>query len=173
MMSTFCRTILLKLWRVLPFPQQLRWMFVWPFQRKFLVGLAAIVLNQQGQILLFHHDYRPQNPWGLPSGWLGRGEQPEAAILREIGEETGLIARVIRPLFVQADLVWPRLDIIFYCLLEGGQFAPSPEVSQVCFFDLQALPELSASQQRIIQKALEVINSWEVLPEAGPGQNRL
>lgn len=35
----------------------------------------------------------------LPAGKLERGEAPESAALRELGEETGLCAKEVRPLF--------------------------------------------------------------------------
>lgn len=38
--------------------------------------------------MLLIHD--PYGRWGLPKGHLERGEGPEAAAVREVGEETGL-----------------------------------------------------------------------------------
>ncbi len=43
------------------------------------------------KILLLKHTYRDKYPWGIPSGWLKRGEQPMEALQREIKEETGMV----------------------------------------------------------------------------------
>lgn len=51
------------------------------------VGVLGVIVNRDGHVLVAHHATRPHEPWGLPGGWLSRGEVPEDGILREVAEE--------------------------------------------------------------------------------------
>ena len=75
-------SFLLRVWRWLPLPEWGRWRLAWLLTQKFLVGVMAVVFDDQGQILLFNHTYRREHPWGLPGGWLKARESPAAAIER-------------------------------------------------------------------------------------------
>ena len=57
---------------------------------QFMIGVVGLIENERGELLVLHHTYRREYPWGLPTGFLEHGEQPEAALRREIAEETGL-----------------------------------------------------------------------------------
>lgn len=39
--------------------------------------------------------------WVLPKGHIDKGETPEAAALRELGEETGVLGEIVQPLSIQ------------------------------------------------------------------------
>ncbi|MBC8554679.1 MAG: NUDIX domain-containing protein [Candidatus Brocadiales bacterium] len=147
------KTILLKIWRELPFSYPVRLYAQRIFTQNYLVGIAGAIFNQKGQILLLKHSYRKEYPWGLPSGWLKRGEQPKQALMREIKEETGLEVRIGSPLIVESDELWPRLDIVFSGVIENGSFVVSSEVLETQFFDVGELPEILPSQARIIEIA--------------------
>jgi ADP-ribose pyrophosphatase YjhB (NUDIX family) len=150
---------LLSLWGRLPIPQRLRWTLVTPFVPKFAVGVVGVILNDQHEILLFHHTYRGKRyPWGLPSGWLDPREDPAEGIVREIKEETGLEARVVRPLFVDNALIIRRLDLIYLCERIGGEFFPSAEVDGMQYFCLQSLPEMLPNQREMIDKIFNALD---------------
>ena len=51
-------------------------------------------------VLIARHDRRGRLVWSLPKGHLEAGESPEAAALREVEEETGIVGRVVAPLGV-------------------------------------------------------------------------
>jgi ADP-ribose pyrophosphatase YjhB (NUDIX family) len=47
--------------------------------------------------------------WVLPGGGLDFGESPEAGVVREVEEETGLLAEIIGPPVIHSDIgVWER-----------------------------------------------------------------
>ncbi len=54
------------------------------------VGVLAVIVNAEGSVLLARHATRPNDPWGLPGGWVGACELPDDAVLREVEEELGL-----------------------------------------------------------------------------------
>jgi 8-oxo-dGTP pyrophosphatase MutT (NUDIX family) len=92
---------------------------------------------------------RNKTRWGLPKGAVTDGETSEAAALREVLEETGIQARIVRPLdtieyFFRAGdtLIQKRVD--FY-LMEYVAGELEPQLSEVD--DVQWV-ELSASLQQ-------------------------
>src|SRR5215210_5389011 len=78
---------------------------------------------------------RNKTRWGLPKGAVSEGETSEMAALREVREETGIEARIVRPLdtieyFFRAGdtLIKKRVD--FY-LMEYVSGTLTPQLSEV------------------------------------------
>lgn len=105
---------------------------------------------------------RKSTRWGLPKGAVSEGETSEAAALREVREETGIEARIVRPLdtieyFFRAGdtLIQKRVD--FY-LMEyvGGELEPQlSEVDAVEWVELtSSLTRASFDSER---KLLEIV----------------
>jgi ADP-ribose pyrophosphatase YjhB (NUDIX family) len=90
-------------------------------QPRFTVGVVGVLLDARGeQVFLVEHVFHPRYPWGLPGGWIARGEDPATTVEREFREETGLRVRAVRPLLVQCTPEWRgHLDIIYLCALDG------------------------------------------------------
>jgi ADP-ribose pyrophosphatase YjhB (NUDIX family) len=139
---------LYRLWGWLPIPFALRWPILWLGTHKFLVGVAAVVLNERGEVLLFRHTYRGKLPWGLPGGWLKRREDPARAVEREIREEAGLEVRVLGPVWASTEK-HAQVDVVYCARLLGGVFRPSPEVSEAAFFPLDRLPAMAGGARDI------------------------
>ena len=164
------KRLLLRIWRWLPLSARMRWGLTWLGTSKFLVGVLAVIFDDQGRVMLLKHTYRPDYPWGLPGGWLKAGEGAAEGIERELLEETGYLVRAVRPLMVGGDNVHPRLDLVFMCKYESGTFRPSAEVSEARFFDAGDLPaEMEPYLRTIVALALpatgaeeraQLINSW-------------
>jgi len=53
------------------------------------VGAVGVVFNDGGEVLLVEHVFRPNYNWGLPGGWVERGENPADTVRREFEEELG------------------------------------------------------------------------------------
>ena len=85
------------------------------------VGTLGVVYNDAGQILFVEHVFRPYFPWGLPGGWINRGERPVDALKREIKEELGLQVNVKRLLLCDQHkervVISNGLTMAFYCRL--------------------------------------------------------
>jgi 8-oxo-dGTP diphosphatase len=147
--------VLLRIWRLMP-PWMERIASAM-LRAKFQVAAGAIILNEQGQLLLCEHTYRRQHPWGLPGGGIHFGEEPAEAVKRELHEETGLSMQAARLLLVENSKEAHRMALTYLCTGVSGTFVPSDEVSAIRYFDLETLPELSREQQATIKKALETL----------------
>ncbi len=102
---------------ILPFwqraPLNVRRRLIWLGSAKFLVGVAAVCVNPRGRVLVLEHRFHNEHPWGLPGGWLERGETPLACVVREVVEETGLQPEVLGVLWVDGDGEW--VEICYLC----------------------------------------------------------
>lgn len=106
---------------------------------------------------------RNSTRWGLPKGAVGEGETSEAAALREVLEETGLVARIIRPLdtieyYFRAGetLVQKRVDFYLMEYVAGELVPQLSEVDDVRWFELGASLQQASfdSERKLLEGAL-------------------
>ena len=147
--------ILGALWKHLP--GAIRRRLVRLGQRRFTVTVGAMLFDEAGRILLLEHVFRPDSGWGIPGGFIGAREQPEAALRRELREEIDVEIDEVQVLFVRA-LGRPRQIEIYYRARVLGQPKPSSfEIKQAAWFAVDALPEeLSNDQKRLIQRTISL-----------------
>lgn len=125
-------------------------------QEKFTVTAGAVVVDEHGRVLLLKHVFRTGSGWGIPGGFIEKGEQPEEAVRRELHEEAGLELESAEIAFART-LARPRqIEIIFRCRPRGEASAQSLEIKGIQWFALDALPsELTSDQRRLIERALK------------------
>jgi 8-oxo-dGTP diphosphatase len=127
-------------------------------QPRFTAGAVGVLLDEPGErVLLVEHVFHTATPWGLPGGWINRGESPAQAVEREFHEETGLRVRAVRPLAVELGTTWRRhLDLVYLCGLDGepGPIRLSHELLGYRWTPCDALPPLVSFQLQAIQVAL-------------------
>lgn len=104
------------------------------------IGVAAVVLDNDGRVLLLKHVFHPVAPWGLPGGWLARGESPAAGVLRELKEETGLTA-VLGPVIHMTREARPaHVGIAYLAHTVSGRLRLSPEIIEAAWYQPDVLP---------------------------------
>lgn len=105
----------------------------------FYVAGHALIQNEKGEYLTLKrsalNDYMPFK-WDIPGGTVEAGEKVEEAILREVSEETGLVVKVIRPLYAFSNLSQlPKrqtVQLIYLCELISGTITLNPEEHDDC-----------------------------------------
>lgn len=134
-----------------------------------LSGVSAVILDDGGRILLTRR--RDNGRWAIVSGILEPGEEPGPAALREIGEETGVEAELVRltSVDVTEKITYPNgdvaqyLDITFLARYTGGiAHVADDENLAVEWFETDSLPENLTETSRLrIDKALsESAEAW-------------
>lgn len=129
---------------------------------------GVVIATRDGALHVALIATRNKTRWGLPKGAVGPNETSEAAALREVREETGLEARIVRPLetieyrFRAGDtLIQKRVD--FY-LMEyvAGELEPQlSEVDDVQWFELSSSLQRASfdSERKLLEMALSSMTS--------------
>lgn len=121
-----------------------------------MVTAGACVIDSTGRVLLLKHAFRAGSGWGIPGGFIEKGEQPEAALRRELREEVGIELTCARLAFARTIRRPQQIEIIFCCRTDGEPRPQGPEIERAAWFTLDALPpELSTDQRRLIERALQ------------------
>ena len=107
--------------------------------------VAMVVLRKNGRLLLNTKEFYPQGTFRIPTGGVKQGESVEAALTREVGEETNLNVEVMR----------------FLCLITYN----APERAEP--FTTYAFQLSERSGELRVNDPKERISAWqEVEPEA-------
>ena len=110
---------------------------------------------------------RGKTRWGLPKGAVSEGETSEQAALREVLEETGLGAEIIKPLdtieyFFRAGETLIRKRVDFYLMrYVGGELTPQlSEVDDVEWVEIsEAILRASfESERKLLESVLEDVS---------------
>ncbi len=129
-----------------------------------LAGSSAVVVRdgpRGPQVLLVQR--ADDGQWTPVCGIIEPGERPDEAILREIYEETGIVAEIVRlvRLNVAAPITYPNgdrcqfLDHDFLCRWVSGEpRVGDDESTRTGFFELDDLPEMEPRHRRRIETAL-------------------
>lgn len=161
------KKIIGKIWRMTP--ASIRALGVRITHKKFTASVGAVVVNEEGKVLLLDHVFRPGSGWGIPGGFINYDEQPAEAIKREICEEIGLEIESIELLSVRA--IERHLEILFRARATSRGAVKSLEIKEIGWFEPDELPaKMSRTQKELIARilALEAGRSGEK-PVQKPG----
>jgi NAD+ diphosphatase len=92
--------------------------------------VVAAIIEKDGNIILARNKQWPEKIFGLITGFLEKGETPEAAVIREVKEELGLDAE-IRELIGVYSFVERNQLIIAYYLTATGEIRLGDELAEI------------------------------------------
>ena len=125
--------------------------------------VGAVVRDDAGRLLLIRRGHEPSRGlWSLPGGRVEPGETLEAAVVREVREETGLDVRVGAPVgsvLIPAGAV--DYDVTdFACTPLDGTAVPvaGDDADDVTWVDATALDGLACTPRLV-----ETLREWGVL----------
>lgn len=105
------------------------------------VGVAIVGFREDGRILMLQHVFHPVAPWGLPGGWLNRGESPAECAVRELEEETGLTADLGPVIHVSREDIPSHIGIAYMAKIKPGPIVPSSEILDAAWYPIDSLPK--------------------------------
>lgn len=112
-----------------------------------IVGVAAIVFNQQGELLLGRRNCGPyRGLWCIPCGYLEYDEDVFDGIKREFKEETNLTIDGLRLFAVQSNFHDPArhtVGIWFRAVVVEGALQAGDDLDMVGYFALDDIPPLA------------------------------
>ncbi|HEX9118478.1 MAG TPA: NUDIX hydrolase [Anaerolineae bacterium] len=107
------------------------------------VAVGALITDGE-RVLLVRRAADPQiGRWALPAGYMDFDEEPEAALAREIREETGLTVRVLDIAGIVPLSGWRDkrgIMIVYNAQPTGGEIQAADDVSEARWFTPADLP---------------------------------
>jgi len=113
---------------------------------------VGAIVRRADRVLLSRRAREPHaGLWDLPGGFLESGEHPEAGVLREVREETGLAARVVRLVGVAMGRYGDddTLNLVYELAVDGEPEARDDSL-EMRWFPLDALPEMAFEHERAL-----------------------
>jgi len=148
------RKLTLVIFRLLPVWIS-KWAVFW-LKRKFVVGVVAVLPDEEERFLFLHHTYRKRRPWRLPGGLKERHEDLFVTVVRELKEEANLTVRALQVVAVQPSEV--TLDVAILCeLVETGPFLPNDEIDDLIWVRPEEAPFVIPDEQLGFIRAARVV----------------
>jgi ADP-ribose pyrophosphatase YjhB (NUDIX family) len=131
-----------------------------------IVGIGGVIVDA-GKVVLIRRKYAPlQGQWSLPGGGVEVGETLEAAVAREMLEETGLDV-VVGPVIEVFDRImrddeervrYHYVLIDYLCWPIAGELRAGSDVDAAIWVDPADLPpyRLTAKATAVIERALQL-----------------
>ena len=136
------------------FPRKFkRWVMTVSHPR-FSVTAGAIITDERGRVLLLKHRFRPGSGWGIPGGYINKGEHAEKALRRELCEEAGLELKDVKLLAARTFKRPQQVEIIFLCRAAGEPQQLNYEIEKAEWFVFTDLPKLPTDQMELLKQVL-------------------
>ena len=103
------------------------------------VSVAALVTNENGEVLLVKSPWRG---WEYPGGLIEPGESFEAALTREVREESGVEIEITGFVGICKNVARDIVNIDFTARYAGGSLTTSEESTEVGWFTFEEAMEM-------------------------------
>ncbi|MGO9387743.1 MAG: NUDIX hydrolase [Methanobacterium sp.] len=134
------------------------------------VGIRAVIIDDH-KILLVKE--KMDHKWCMPGGYAETGMSPSETVIKEVKEESGYVVKPTRILGLinynkhQArPFPFDIYNIFMECVIISGSANPGIETTDVGFFDLDHLPELSV--RRVTKEQIIRMHELSINKESEP-----
>jgi 8-oxo-dGTP diphosphatase len=141
------QNLISRVWRKLPVRMR-RWTMRLTNTR-FTVTAGAVIFNDKGEVLLLKHRFRAGSGWGLPGGFMEKGEQPIDALRRELREEIGLEVDDVKVFAARSFKKPKQVEVLFRARANATVKSRTVEVERAEWFSIDSLPEGLPRDQRV------------------------
>lgn len=126
---------------------------------------VAVVIEREGRFLLGRRGEgtREAGKWGLPAGFVDRGETVEAAAVREAREEIGLDV-TLGPLLSLLSRKGESVVLAVYAATADGDPVAGDDLTEIGWFTPDSLPPLAFAHDRQILTAWHEWRATRVMP---------
>jgi hypothetical protein len=146
------KNIIGKVWRKMT--PSLRRKIVLLTQNQFTVSVAAIVVNESGEVLLLDHVLRPASGWGIP----GRFSRPQRTACRSLAARTARRNRhrIKHDKTSECTNRHSHIEILFRAEGKGTAEVKTREINSLGWFDIDKMPEnMDRRQKSMIRNYLK------------------
>jgi ADP-ribose pyrophosphatase YjhB (NUDIX family) len=113
--------------------------FVFYLDPKLAVG--AIIADDRNRVVLVRRAIEPgYGKWVFPGGYVDRGEEVEAAAIREAREEAGLDIRIDRLINIYSYAGRTPVIVVYAATMTGGCLGCDDEGLEARFFEVSEIP---------------------------------
>jgi len=139
---------------------------------------AASIVAIKGDKIVMLKQEQPLRPeyWSVPAGHIEPGEEPHAAAVRELAEETGMTFKTVK--LVAVDFIgdnrmeWYVYRYVAYDLESEGELDPGPgekiEVYEMALAEAQEKARGNVYASPSILLSVDSIENLKALPEVQP-----
>jgi 8-oxo-dGTP diphosphatase len=131
--------------------------------------VGGLIYDDHARLLLVLRAHDPgRGSWSVPGGKVEPSEADEAALRREIAEETGLTVTV-GPLCGVVERPAPAGIFVIYdyfCTVVAGTAVAASDAADVRWVDAAEFAELDRAGA-LVDRLAETLWGWEVLPRPG------
>jgi 8-oxo-dGTP diphosphatase len=114
---------------------------------------AACIVSYENSIILVKRAIEPHiGKWSFPSGYVNRGEDVAEAAVREVAEETFVVARINWLVGLYSEVGRAVVLAVYDATQVGGTIGAGDETSDARMFNVGDLPGLAFEHDRQILK---------------------